>query len=114
MTSSPLARFGFLAAFLWIAALASLAVTTPVVLAHHHVTESGLGENGENPAEDAVEQDCSLCLSISLNDGNALDSNSYRVPEISCSRHPLGPSRVCSPLGAPSRSLPIRGPPANA
>jgi len=114
MTSSRFARFGLVAAFLSITAMASLALSPPVALAHHHATESGLGENGENPAEGAVEPDCSLCLSISLNDGNALEGNPHRVPEISCSRHPLGLSRVCSPLGAPSRALPIRGPPVNA
>ena len=85
MTFSPLARFGFLAAFLWIAALASLAVTTPVALAHHHVNEFGLGENDGNSSEGTVEQDCSLCLSISLSDGNALDESPCWVAKNSVS-----------------------------
>ena len=114
MPPSPLARFGFLAAFLSIAALASLTLSPTVALAHHHVNESGLGENTGNSSEGAVEQDCSLCLSISLNDGNALDESPCRVPENSVSSPAQAPSGVWSPIAAPSCSLPIRGPPANA
>ncbi len=114
MTRLPLARFGFLAAFLCVAAVASLTLSPPVALAHHHVNESGPGGSEENSSEGAVEQDCSLCLSISLNDGNGLDESPCRVLENSFSSVVQEPSSVCSPLGEPFRSLPIRGPPANA
>jgi len=109
MTRVPLARFGFLAAFLWVAAMASLTLSAPVALAHHHVNESG-----PEGSEGALEQDCSLCLSLSLNDGNGLDEGPCRVPENSFSRVAQASSSVSSPLGEPFRSLPIRGPPANA
>ena len=114
MTRSPLARFGFLAAFLWVAAVASLTLSPAVVLAHHHVTEPALEDSGGSSGEGALEQDCSLCLSISLNDGNALDESPCRVPVNYFSSVVKASSSVCSPLGEPFRSLPIRGPPANA
>ena len=114
MNSSPLARFGLLAAFLSITAVASFALSPPAALAHHHATKSGQGKNGENPAQGALESDCSLCLSISLNDGNALDGNPSPAPEIFGSSQAQGPPRVAPPLGESSRSLPIRGPPVNA
>lgn len=114
MNRSPITRFGFLVALLSIMAVASLTLSPSVTLAHNHVNESGLGENEENSGDGTVEQDCSLCLSLSLNDGNGLDEGPCRVPENSFSSVAQAPSSVWSPLGEPFRSFPIRGPPANA
>ncbi len=114
MALLPLARLRRLGTVLAIIGLAGLVLGPPVSLAHHHAVESEREENGENPLGGGVDSDCSLCLSISLNDGSGIGGDVFRVSEISESRQTLGPPPVVTPLAESPRSLPIRGPPVNA